>query len=204
MHRAHRSQTLVAIWQHPASLSSWKLQDCSRIMLPLMQTATVNRTIAAAGTERETVFRDEPASLGASAEGKGCFHCGTPVPGATFAKGEKLFCCQGCLTVFELLAENGLADFYQLGGAAGIRIKQRPPATEFLYLDEPAVRQRLVNFANEAISSVTFRLPAIHCIACVWLLENLFRLHPGVARSLVNFPWREASIYFVPGKIKLS
>ena len=54
------------------------------------------------------------------------------------------------------------------------------------------------------MSRVTFQIPAIHCVACVWLLENLFRLHPGVGRSQVNFPRREAAITFAPEKIALS
>ena len=49
-----------------------------------------------------------------------------------------------------------------------------------------------------------FRIPAIHCIACVWLLENLFRLHPGIGNSQVNFLKREATICFAPQKISLS
>lgn len=40
-----------------------------------------------------------------------CFHCGTPLGGAVFSSQSKSFCCQGCLTVFEVLTENGLADF---------------------------------------------------------------------------------------------
>ena len=47
-------------------------------------------------------------------------------------------------------------------------------------------------------------LPTIHCVACVWLLENLFKLHPGVGHSQVNFSHREAAITFAPDKIKLS
>ncbi|HZQ47386.1 MAG TPA: heavy metal translocating P-type ATPase metal-binding domain-containing protein, partial [Verrucomicrobiae bacterium] len=37
----------------------------------------------------------------------GCFHCGTPLRGAVFTSQQKEFCCRGCLTVFELLSENG-------------------------------------------------------------------------------------------------
>ncbi len=34
------------------------------------------------------------------------------------SKDGKNFCCHGCLTVFELLAENGLDGFYEFGEAA--------------------------------------------------------------------------------------
>ena len=55
------------------------------------------------------------------------------------------------------------------------------------------MRERLVDFANERMTRVTFRIPAIHCIACVWLLENLFRLKPGIGQSQVNFPRKEVA-----------
>lgn len=134
----------------------------------------------------------------------GCFHCGTPLRGAVFTSGDKSFCCRGCLTVFELLTENGLADFYRFGKAAGVRAKTVPKAEEFSYLDDPAVRQRLVDFADERVTRATFRVPAVHCIACVWLLENLFRLNPGIGYSRVNFPRKEVFITFENARVKLS
>ncbi|MGZ5543494.1 MAG: heavy metal translocating P-type ATPase metal-binding domain-containing protein, partial [Limisphaerales bacterium] len=36
-----------------------------------------------------------------------CFHCGEPVGKGRFAYESKAFCCNGCLTVFQLLTENG-------------------------------------------------------------------------------------------------
>ena len=41
-------------------------------------------------------------------------------------------------------------------------------------------------------------------IACVWLLENLFKLHPGIAGSRVNFPRREVEITYAPERVALS
>ncbi len=77
-----------------------------------------------------------------------CYHCNAPLRGARFSKLEKNFCCQGCLIVFELLADNGLCDFYKLGGAAGVKITNKAQRGEFDYLDEPEVRERLVNFSD--------------------------------------------------------
>ncbi len=133
-----------------------------------------------------------------------CFHCGTPCRGAAFERGEKSFCCQGCLTVFELLSENGLSGFYQLSETAGVRITAAAAGDQFRYLDEPNVREQLVDFADARTTRVTLRLPSIHCIACVWLLENLFRLKPGIGQTQVNFPRKEVCIAFETGKVKLS
>lgn len=49
-----------------------------------------------------------------------------------------------------------------------------------------------------------FRVPAIRCIACVWLLENLPRLSPAVQHSQVNFARKEVSIQFSNEQLKLS
>jgi hypothetical protein len=86
-----------------------------------------------------------------------CFHCGTTCEGTNIIKEEKAFCCLGCQTVFELLTENGLGDFYRLSDAAGVRVDRAPAEEEFRFLDEPAVRKRLVDFADDQITRVTFR-----------------------------------------------
>ena len=133
-----------------------------------------------------------------------CFHCGTLCRERVFRREEKFFCCQGCLTVFELLTENGLAEFYNLSETAGVRVQATALADRFNFLDEPLVRGRLVDFANDKITRVTFLLPAVHCVACFWLLENLFQLRPGIKESRVNFPRREVLITFENERLKLS
>ena len=134
----------------------------------------------------------------------GCFHCGTPCHTTQFTCDEKFFCCQGCLAVFELLTENGLTEFYQLSETAGVRVNGAERQDQFRFLDEPVVRERLVDFADARLTRVTFHIPAIHCIACVWLLENLFRLRAGLGHSEVNFPRKEIAIAFDPARVKLS
>jgi P-type Cu+ transporter len=138
------------------------------------------------------------------AEARQCFHCGSPCNASCLCKEEKAFCCQGCLTVFEILSENGMTDFYNLSENAGVRIKAAGAKEQFAFLDEPSVRERLVNFSDGRTTRVTFYIPSIHCIACVWLLENLFRVKPGIGQSNVNFPRKEISISFENGKVKLS
>jgi len=120
-----------------------------------------------------------------------------------FTSGEKSFCCQGCLIVHDLLAENGLEHFYDLSRHPGVRVRGAKHE-QWAYLDEPTLQQKLLDFTDGTQSRVTFRIPAIHCIACVWLLENLFRMHPGIGNSRVDFLKRETTIGFAPQKIALS
>ena len=133
-----------------------------------------------------------------------CFHCGEPCPDGTFAKGEKQFCCHGCLVVHDLLVESGLEQFYDLSLHPGVRVRSSCTKSEWAYLDDTAVKVQLLDFSDDKISRVTFQIPAIHCVACVWLLENLFRLHPGVGQCQVDFARREATICFAHDRIPLS
>jgi Cu+-exporting ATPase len=148
----------------------------------------------------------EPGLEHGLAQGAGpvCFHCGAPCREAALRSGDKAFCCRGCLTVFELLRENGLTDFYTFGPAAGVRVQSTTREEEFKYVDEPPVRERLVDYADDRVTRVTFRVPAVHCTGCVWLLENLYRLKSGIGKSRVNFPRKEVSITFENGRVALS
>ena len=134
----------------------------------------------------------------------GCFHCGEPCSGNTFALDGKSFCCFGCQTVFSLLQENGLEQFYELNFAPGVRVRAATAAAKWKFLDDLAVQEKLFDFADKTRVKVTLHLPAIHCVACVWLLENLFKLHPGIGQSQVNFARREAAVTFARDKIKFS
>lgn len=133
-----------------------------------------------------------------------CFHCGTLCRGTVLSLAEKSFCCHGCQTVYEILSANGLTEFYQLSDTAGVRVSATVKSDQYLFLDEPAVRERLVDFSDSRLTRVTFHIPAIHCIACVWLLENLFRLKPDIGQTQVNFPRKEVALSFDPTQVKLS
>ena len=145
-----------------------------------------------------------PADRSVHLEPAACFHCGEPCPDPNLTKDDKAFCCRGCLFVHDLLAESGLGQFYDLSRHPGVRIRRPAKREQWAYLDDPALQQQLLDFTDGKVSHVTFQVPAIHCVACVWLLENLFRLQPGIGRSQVNFPRREATITFATEKLPLS
>ena len=73
---------------------------------------------------RQRVLEESKApASSASFAGDGCFHCGERCPDDRFAQEGKLFCCFGCQTVFSLLRENGLEQFYELNAKPGVRIR---------------------------------------------------------------------------------
>ena len=51
---------------------------------------------------------------------------------------------------------------------------------------------------------MTFAVPAIHCVACVWLLEQVFRFGEGVGSSTVDFAQKRVSIRFDPRRTTLA
>ena len=145
-----------------------------------------------------------PARTASAPEIQVCSHCGLPCGDSTLHRGARRFCCAGCQTVFELLTEGGLDEFYRLGGAQGVRGGGTEEEGRFAFLDAPEVRSALVDYSDERRTRVTFRVPAIHCVACVWLLEHVFRLRPGIGDSSVNFLRREVALTFDPSVLRLS
>ncbi|MGC3943037.1 MAG: heavy metal translocating P-type ATPase metal-binding domain-containing protein [Chryseolinea sp.] len=131
-----------------------------------------------------------------------CYHCGENCVD-TFHKGDKVFCCIGCKTVYEILNENNLCDYYQLENSHGVSMRRRS-AANFAYLDEPSVKSKLLSFDSGEISRVTFTVPAIHCISCVWLLEKLQSLDSGIVHAEVVFTQKVINVTFNPAKSSLS
>ena len=153
------------------------------------------------GTTSTTAARELQPPAAAAA---GCAHCGLPCAGEVVASAGQRFCCTGCRTVWELLTGSGLGRYYALQPAPGLRVASAPEHGRFAFLDEPEVAARLLAFRGEALSRVTFRVPAIHCVACVWLLENLFALDPAIGESRVDFPRQQLTVRFDHRRLPLS
>ncbi|MCS6934906.1 MAG: heavy metal translocating P-type ATPase metal-binding domain-containing protein [Chitinophagales bacterium] len=132
-----------------------------------------------------------------------CYHCGDKCVEIVRAHDHN-FCCEGCKTVYEILNENGLCSYYNYNEAPGTSRKDHTAQSHrYAYLDDESVLQKLIHFTNSEISIVTLYLPQIHCSSCIYLLENLYRLLPGVIRSVVHFGRREVTITFQHNKVTL-
>ena len=68
----------------------------------------------------------------------------------------------------------------------------------------PSIRSRILDFSDGRVARATFRVPAMHCAACIWLLEHLYRLDPGIGPSQANFPRREVALSFDETRTRLS
>jgi Cu+-exporting ATPase len=129
-----------------------------------------------------------------------CFHCQEPADGQLLFD-DKVFCCEGCKTVYQVLQDNGLDSYYSL--AEGQTLGRRNSGADYSYLDDPQIVDMLLDYKDEQIAKITFALPAIHCSACIWLLENLGRLNDAIAIAKVNFIRREIAIQYQHERISL-
>lgn len=125
-----------------------------------------------------------------------CYHCGEDCPEQPILAQDKAFCCDGCKMVFEILNQTGMCDYYELSNNPGTSQKIRVREDKFAFLDDAKIQASLLSFTNEKETHVNFYMPQMHCSSCLWLLENLHRLNPGVIASKVNFERKEADIVF--------
>ncbi len=105
-----------------------------------------------------------------------CLHCRLPL--ATGCASD--FCCRGCEAVHALLADAGLSRYYDLGGGEGHPVAQSP--SDHKWLEPIAARVA----AQPELTRVTLDVQGLHCSACVWLLDEIFRRAEGSAGILVN------------------
>jgi Cu+-exporting ATPase len=131
-----------------------------------------------------------------------CFHCGLDiVKKEEIIFDEKSFCCNGCKTVYEIFSMNGLTDYYNFETAPGATPQDIKGKYDFL--DNEAIVNRLLDFQEDNTHIITLYIPHIHCSSCIWILENLNRLQPGISSSQVNFPDKKTRIIFNPEKVTL-
>ena len=106
---------------------------------------------------------------------KTCIHCGTPF--SKTARKDSSFCCNGCEYVYGLIRKEGLDHYYDLRDK---RIQPVQPAAlhprDYTWLETAAAE---VESASSKMAEMILELEGISCVGCVWLIEKVFRQHPG-------------------------
>ena len=131
-----------------------------------------------------------------------CKHCGDDCPDDHPIFEDNDFCCQGCQIIYSVLKDNGLGDYYSFQETPGISQKS-VNSKNYYFLDDEDVINNLLEFKEENLCKISFNIPQIHCSSCIWLLENLNKLHPGILSSRVNFLRKSNTVSFDPKKITL-
>jgi Cu+-exporting ATPase len=125
-----------------------------------------------------------------------CYHCGEICGSSLLHAYDKDFCCSGCKSVYEILNQAGMCDYYQISRQPGKNRQTISRNDKFVFLDDEKINRSLVQFKDEKQTQVTFYIPQIHCSSCLWLLENLHRIEPAVYASKVNFIRKQVDISF--------
>ncbi|MGB3049814.1 MAG: heavy metal translocating P-type ATPase metal-binding domain-containing protein [Polyangiales bacterium] len=108
-----------------------------------------------------------------------CVHCAQPMVNDSFAP----YCCRGCRTVHGILTKAGLTRYYDLRRGPGLPpadLESRRIDHKWLELLEGA------RAAERGVTRVELDIQGIHCAACVWLIEELFRRHGGTKTGLMS------------------
>ena len=137
-----------------------------------------------------------------------CEHCGLPVPkGLIRADKSYQFCCTGCEVAYELIRSNGLESFYAMTDSFGERRplddRDKKSVTQFSEFDLPSFLDKFGRSEGN-IHRISLLLDGIHCAACVWLIEKLPQILPGVLDVKLNWARRTALIRWQPDQVQLS
>lgn len=124
-----------------------------------------------------------------------CRHCGLPLTASQRTRGDA-FCCHGCERVYELIHDMGLERFYSLRRGPGFPpLPQR--TDDFPWLD--ALMPDPGDGGSRPLS-LTLDIQGIHCAACVWILESLFRKHTAGMEIRINPALGKVSLVWDPGR----
>lgn len=132
-----------------------------------------------------------------------CYHCGAECTTTNIVIDDKLFCCDGCKLVYEILNKNGLCNYYELQSHPGLSQIKPVRSDKFSYLDNEEIAEKLYKFTDGNTTIVTLYLPGVHCSSCMWLLEHMGKLNPAIVESRLNFTKKEVTIQFRRQEISL-
>jgi Cu2+-exporting ATPase len=111
-----------------------------------------------------------------------CLHCGNEL-GRFWKPGDGPFCCRGCRGVWEMIHEAQLERFYDLKPASTAPAASLRPET-FAWLDRILIGRETAG--NHGPLHLNLDIQGVHCAACVWLIEELFKRREAGIQLRIN------------------
>ncbi len=109
-----------------------------------------------------------------------CTHCHATFESETIVASESMpvFCCNGCKVVYDILTQSNLTYYYVL----------KEKTTPFKAAQPVSDAQKNYTYLDALPTDIahSFYIEGIHCVACLWLIENLSRVYPGVQSVRLN------------------
>ncbi len=136
-----------------------------------------------------------------------CDHCALDVPAGLIERDAKLqFCCHGCRAAYDIIHGNGLERYYRVRQeSGGDRTPAKGTGRKFSEFDDPVFAGLYCRPAGGGELRVTeLFLEGVHCAACVWLVEKLPMIAPGVLESRLDMRRAIVRITWDPARAALS
>jgi len=150
------------------------------------------------------------APPGTAREAVACAHCRLPLPPGMVEEGApRQFCCAGCRAVYAVLHEHGLERYYDLRASATEAPAARPaPARttdkSYAEMDDAGFHERSCWPVPGGLMATELYLEGVRCSACMWLVERLPRLCPGLVEIRLDLPRSRARLSWDPVAVSLS
>ncbi|MBZ7931058.1 heavy metal translocating P-type ATPase metal-binding domain-containing protein [Campylobacter sp. RM12910] len=109
---------------------------------------------------------------------------------------DKFFCCKGCESVWKILHETGLDEFYERLGDRSLK----PVNLEFSNKNY----DEFITQTKEGFSEIYLMIHGIECAACIWLNEKILIKQQGILELDINHLSHKARIVFDKESISLS
>jgi P-type Cu2+ transporter len=134
-----------------------------------------------------------------------CAHCGLPATADDNTGPGPAFCCAGCRSVYAIVQASGLASYYAYREPGTARaVPTRSVARKYQELDDAAFQAQNCPPDAAGQRSVELLLEGVHCSACVWLVERLGRVVPGVVSSRLDLSRNVVTLTWDPSLTQLS
>lgn len=105
------------------------------------------------------------------------------------------FCCKGCQSVYRILNENDLSEFYEkLGNVSLNPVNLNQESRNY---DE------FIRKNKEGLSEIYLMIHGIECAACIWLNEKILIKQKGILELDINHLTHKARIVFDENSITL-
>jgi len=112
-----------------------------------------------------------------------CLHCGNELT-RYWKPADGPFCCRGCQGVWELIHAASLERFYNLKPTTTSPAPTLRPDS-FAWLDR-IVEEREAAAPGDRVLRLDLDIQGVHCAACVWLIEELFRRQAAGVQIRLN------------------
>lgn len=99
------------------------------------------------------------------------------------------FCCEGCLTVYKVIKDKGLGEYYEIKKNIKQYKKRSPVELEnhnYKFMDNEDFLKEYSYQNSFNQKTMEFYLEGVHCLACLWIIEKLPFFVDGVQTSKLD------------------